>query len=604
MMKTKEDHQWYKDRGRYLFIIFLIMGLVFLEIGLADLVRTRKPVLLEKIQNPEWQCAESEEGTYYYTEVALTSGNYFEAEIGFSQIDPEGAGYEVELLDEYGTVYWIDSRIVSEETELSQVLMVDYSHVVNKADKASFFVYVPDAAKNVLSDINLSRYAYVGGTDPLTNAVRVCGAILLAGLIALTLYGGVLYHKNNKKKSMAISAGQMKSFFMTRVEYVVTAGVVLLVLLILYRNADIRTPLVHRYIAGDEKGYEYNTSCFVRGELNLVNTSAGGTYGAEQFDYPFSEWIQASLIAWIGSALDNPQMTNNLFYFLCYFLNAFSAVWLCRKLQYKKSSTVTIAVLFAFSPYIQMKYEHLWLNGYFIIPIAIYIALCIAGAVEQEKVSWIGVCGGGFLCAYTGLYYAFFSCALFAVALVIRLLRTRRLGKECLSLISCVAGVGMTLLPNLLYWNRSGQPASNPLDSRMLTDAETYSLRLVQMVMPREKHRIGILRDLTQKYESAFINEGSEWVRSLFINENVSSAIGLVAVCGFVLSILWLLMGVKEKRDHTLAAFNLSCILIASSGGLGVLLSFLVKTPVRAYNRMSIWIMLLSLLCFMSLSAT
>ncbi|MBP3296987.1 MAG: hypothetical protein J6M27_10440 [Lachnospiraceae bacterium] len=576
------------------FLIIVLFVFVVLQDALYDLARTRRPVFLDHVENVQIQCAEKEEGKYYYSEADITSGNYLDVTLLFNTPGRDGEVAHVELLDNMGTVFYLKDIPFSAGDPLEKKVSLDYAHVLQHLETAYIFVYIPDTAETVLQDMKWDRYAYEGGWDSLALAVCAVTWMAIVATICGIGYGSFSYLKKNRD----IKADDLKIFFRNRSEYFFVAFLVFVILMFLYRNADLSYPLVHRYISGDEKICEYDTALFARGELNVVNMSAGGMYGAESYDYPFTERIQILLFAVLGMLVKNPYLTDNLFYFLCYFLNAFSAVWVCRKLGYKKSTTTLISVLFAFSPFMQGRYEHLWLTGYFILPIAVYIAIQIVEDNGKDINEWIRLGAGALLCAYTGLYYAFFSCALFLVAIVIRMLdqAKRKRGTSWMALPLCMVGVFLSCVPNLLYWHRCGRTIQNALSLHMASDTETYSLRLVQMVMPRDQHRIGFLRALTEKYYSSFERDGEEWVRSLFVNENISSAIGIIASCGFVISVLWLLKRAREKREFVLSALNISTVLIATSGGLGVLISYLVPLPIRSYNRISTVILFISLL--------
>ena len=597
-MQYKEKANGINGVGVYAFLLTIFLSVLIMEFSLSDLIKTKMPVLLKDDYVTEYSEIEDEIYQIYTMDVDIRHGNYYEITASFVEMDPDNAFFGVQLFDENGTVYWSDQQDISTDNDLSGTMTVDFSHVKEMADHATLLLYFAGSGKNNLSNIRLALYDYTAGADLFTNIVRITGFAVMVVIAGALIYlcGGALRKYKNKKAELSVN---VREWLVSRSEYFFTAGIILAVLLIVYRQCELNVPILHNYVLGDEKGYEYNTSMFMRGEMNLVNSHAGGLYGAEQFDYPFSEWIQAYLIAWIGAGVNSPYLVNNLFYFMCYFLNGFSAVWLCRKLHYKKTSSLVISVLFAFSPYIQLRYEHLWLNGYFMIPIAVYIAFCIVSTERKDKNTWLWMLCGGILCAYSGLYYAFFAGILLAVAIIVRLLKTRKFEKEMLALPACIIGIVMTFIPNLLYWHRCGRVEEDYLSLRGVLDSEKYSLRLIQMVLPRENHRISFLREITKAYESAMYHDRQDWAKNIFINENVSSALGFVAVLGLVITILWLLGGAKDERERALAAFNISLIMVGMSGGIGVLFTFLVPNPARSYNRLSIWIMLISLLGFM-----
>jgi phosphoglycerol transferase len=195
-----------------------------------------------------------------------------------------------------------------------------------------------------------------------------------------------------------------------------------------------------------------------------------------------------------------------------------------------------------------------------------------------------------FVCAFTGFYYAFFTCIIYAVAIVIRLVNIHKdkIKRELSSLflIICVAlGCVVNIIPNIVYWLNNGINGSSETATRNIGDAEWYGLKFIQMILPRTGHRISLLSDLTQKYVNNYP----------MVNENQTATLGVVATIGFIISVIWLLN--INKKDKTLSYFNICLFAIATVGGVGSVFSLLVYTPMRAYNRMSLVIMFISLLC-------
>jgi phosphoglycerol transferase len=110
------------------------------------------------------------------------------------------------------------------------------------------------------------------------------------------------------------------------------------------------------------------------------------------------------------------------------------------------------------------------------------------------------------------------------------------------------------------------------------------------MLLPVEGHRIGELARLRASYDQfqPFIER----------YEYSTAALGLVGSVGF-LGLLGLVM-FGRRREHPglregLGVLNLAAVLLATTGGFGMLFGLLVTPWIRAYNRMSVVIAFLAL---------
>ena len=374
------------------------------------------------------------------------------------------------------------------------------------------------------------------------------------------------------------------------------AGIVLLVsviLVYLYHAVNLSHPLW--YSGGDEMGVYYFVKTIKENGLSFYNPMAGGISGADLFDYPCSDGLSFILVKIISLFVSDTYLITNLFYFLSFYLIALTSACVCRKLGLGRSVSIMVSVLYAFSPFIQTRYAHMWLVPYFMLPIACLIAVdVIEGRVIPQGTSAIRARGFwryaalSFLCAFTGLYYAFFACALFAVAFVVRNIRAgeRHARWELYPIAfigSTFIGVMVNVLPNMVYWVVNGYNTSSQLTARAPSDAETYALKMAQILLPRAGHRIGVLAKITEFYNQNYP----------LVNENYTSSMGLIASIGFILCILILFR--KSEFCKSYAFLSISTFLIATLGGLSALISVFVRLPVRCYNRMSLVIMFLGL---------
>ena len=376
--------------------------------------------------------------------------------------------------------------------------------------------------------------------------------------------------------------------------YLCTAALITLGLFINYRNVNLSYPMM--YTGGDDVGMYAQIKSIIQNGTTLITPLEGGAAGADMFDYLYSDKLSFLIVKMIGIFVKNPYTAAALFYFLNHYLIALTGVWVCRKLKISRPLSVAAGVLYAFSPFIGMRFGHLWLTPYFMLPIACLAAIrVIDGKVFEEdaplrrnKTFWrmAGMC---FACAFTGLYYAFFTCAMLAAATVIRCFREKerkfsRIFYPTVLIGAVGIGVLTSMIPSIVYWRLNGVNASSELTMRSMADPEVYALKMTRMLLPRTLHRVPKLWGLTQVYLNNYpLN-----------NENDTAALGVIAAVGFVMSIIMLLAG--RKKYLTVTSLNMSAFLIGTLGGLGSFISVFINMPMRCYNRISLVIMFLSLM--------
>ena len=134
------------------------------------------------------------------------------------------------------------------------------------------------------------------------------------------------------------------------------------------------------------------------------------------------------------------------------------------------------------------------------------------------------------LLAAGGVYYAFFACFFLSVAgLSAALYRRRLYPLVAAGLVIAVLVVAFlaNYSPTLIHHWRHG---SNPeAVLRQPANAETYALKITQLLLPTRGHRLTRLRDFKADYLATAV-----------VNENDSAALGLVGALGFVGLVGWL----------------------------------------------------------------
>ena len=380
--------------------------------------------------------------------------------------------------------------------------------------------------------------------------------------------------------------------------YLCVIVLITLGLFILFRGQDLSAPIV--YTSGDEMGIYALAKSIIRNGTTLITPEEGGLAGGDMFDYPYSDKLSFLWVRLIGLVIHNPYTVVTLFYFLNHYLAALTATWACRKMKVSPPLAVAAGILFAFTPYMQQRFSHMWLTAYYMLPIACLIAIWIVDGKpfeEQEKLRGNRVfrqmAGLSFACAFTGIYYAFFACVLYAAATVIHFFREKerkfsRIFYPALLVCAVAAGVMVNVLPNFLYWSLNGMNPESEVAKRKPEEMEVFALKLARLLLPRDGHRHEALRNIMTRYTGYYpLN-----------NENNTNSLGMVASVGLIMSIIMLLS--RRKEYHTVSALNISTLLVGTVGGIGAWLGFWasvwVSVPIRCFNRSCMVILFMSLL--------
>ncbi len=534
----------------------------------------------------------------FTADISLLSGDYLSVKF---QADNHSGGPAVLVIDLYGEGFDnpYNEVQVALNPGVNRISRVINYRGYNEPESCQLRLFIWDAAEVQITGLKIDRMIWVQDNK---NPARVGHMVfmILTGLSAAAFVITLIFMIRSRRGTERNPDGEKKSGWREALLYLVLFVLISGVLVLLYRNVNISYPMV--YSGGDEMGIYYLAKTIRENGTTIITPMEAGASVGDMMDYPYSDKLSFVLVKVISLFTDNPYLTINLFYFLCFHLIGAFALFACRKLKLDRIPALLAALLYAFTPYIQMRYAHIWLVPFFMIPLACLMGVWIiegkflhedTGCMNRPLI-WKYMIPA-FFCAFTGLYYAFFSCAIFAVAMVIRMLIVRKKGMllheiyPCLFIAAAIAGVLTNVLPNMVYWMMNGTNPGSELVLRSVSDAETYALKMTQLLLPRSGHRIGRLALLANKYSSYYP----------LVNENSTASLGLIGSVGFVISLFRLLM--RKKEDHAVSALNLSAFLIGTIGGLGGLISVFVNIPMRCYNRISVVIMFLSLVTAMSL---
>ena len=374
-------------------------------------------------------------------------------------------------------------------------------------------------------------------------------------------------------------------------------------------NAHLHVPWVY---SGD--GLHYGM--FVKGILDhgwhFSNPSLGAPNGQELYDWPIAsgENLQALGARLLGSIISDWAAVMNLYFLLTFPLAALTAFAVLRTLGCARGPAFVCSNLFALAPYHFARGEReLFLSGYYAVPLGAYLVLAVLGDealfarrtgrsgllayASRRSLLTVALCLAVVLASGSFYYPAFTILLVAGVTVVMSIVRrsTRAVVSGALVIALIGAGVLVVLAPAIAYRYEHGP--NELVRTRGVNESEIFALKLTQLVLPIEDHRIDALADRSTRYaESAPFGGLGRPVH-----------LGVVAAIGFTWLLLVVLGGVATSGRwragipyREAAVANLLAFLIGTVGGISALIAATLTPQFRAWNRISIFISFFALL--------
>jgi len=371
-------------------------------------------------------------------------------------------------------------------------------------------------------------------------------------------------------------------------------------------RGDLRIPFA--YGVGDELTVAMGAKWLIECPWVFYNPHLGMPFGSVTFNYPQPDVFHYVTIKLLGLTTTNFGWVVNWFYLLTFPATCLCTLYVLRQLAIGYPAALLGSLLYTFLPYHFMRGEaHLFLGAYYLIPFLALLMFRVAsgrppllgeGPGKWPGLAWrsrgfLGTVAVCLIAGSSGVYYAFFAAFLFAVTGLAASAAQRRLAP----LLSAVLMAGLItltvllcLLPHLLLGHRN-------ISTRVSGDAETYALKMTQLLLPVSGHRLPALAALKNNYYHA----------APLVNENDAATLGIVGSVGFMLLLGWAgirilggeakLLNRDDQRILSFAALlTIASTLLATIGGLGSLFAVLVSPQIRSYNRISVLIAFFSIL--------
>jgi phosphoglycerol transferase len=340
-----------------------------------------------------------------------------------------------------------------------------------------------------------------------------------------------------------------------------------------------------------------------------TNASLGAPFGQELYDFPTgADNLNLLALKILAAVTRDPAVAMNLFFLLTFPVVAVAAVLVLRRLGLSRPAAFACALLFAFAPYHFWRGEvHVFLSSYVAVPLGALLTLrTIEGELlfsrkEEGRLRWLSrrSLGTFALCAViasTGLYYAFFTAVLVTIAAVVTA-ATRRRGAILLSGLAATAAIGAVVVvnvaPSLVHSAANG--ANEEPVVRSADESERFGLKLMQLLLPVDGHRLEPLARRAQLYEENTTTPANA-IES-------GQTLGLVGDVGFIALLFAALAGaVAGARWQPPALLRnaslptLVALLFGITTGFATLFAYAVTPKFHAPGRISIVIAFFSLL--------
>jgi phosphoglycerol transferase len=366
-------------------------------------------------------------------------------------------------------------------------------------------------------------------------------------------------------------------------------------------NADWRVPLAY---GGDSLCAQLWIKGLIEQGWYLRNESVGAPFGLDMHDFPLVDSLFFLILKLLSRVTPDPFQVINLYFLLTFPLTAVAALFVFRRFGVPRAPALVGCLLFAALPYHFYRGDrHLFLASYFLVPLAVMVCLWVYldGGIlfqyddpegrprlklrDRKAMTSLVVC---LLLGSGGIYYACFTCYLLVVAGCGAAMLRRQVAPLCSAgiLIAVIAlGALGNVAPKIGYQIRHGP---NPYAVRRSpAESELFGMKLVQLLLPVEDHRVGSLARLRRRYD---VTQSSA---RIFGFESKAATLGGLGSLGF----LALLGGLLARRHsqsqplwEALVALNVAAVLLATTAGLGTLLSFVVSPLLRAYARISVFV--------------
>ena len=322
----------------------------------------------------------------------------------------------------------------------------------------------------------------------------------------------------------------------------------------------------------------------------------------QMYDFPVIDHLHFAALWLIGQFTGSYVTAFNVYFVLGFPLATLTTLAVFRRFDLSLPAAGVGGLLYAFLQYHTTRSQaHYFLSAYWVVPLSLYLVLQTCRGepplteTRDGRLRWALWRRGSLaavviavMSALGGAYYAFFTCALLAFAGVYGSVAVRswKPGLSAALLVGVVWLGGVAAHAPAIAFHATHGPNPAPTQ-RQPHEAETFGLKLADMLMPHVNHQCPKFAAFAAKYHDG---------RPL-PSENIMTPMGLFISAGLVgVGVSFMLPGARRWPYGPLGALVVFAVLLATIGGLGALFNFFVTPHIRAYSRMSVFVAFFGLL--------
>lgn len=370
---------------------------------------------------------------------------------------------------------------------------------------------------------------------------------------------------------------------------------------------DLKVPFDYY---GDVFGSLNAAQSFINGGSQYYFPKMGAP--GELYSYfPDSSTIQYTLIYLLSLFFKSSTLIINIFFILSFPAIALTTTFALRSLKVSPLISILASILYALLPaHFYRGESHLSLATYGEVPLLCVVVFWLMNNQIKfspykinQKYPFLSVFSifnykttfaitTAFITAASNPYYTFFALILFVFAMVYAMFENNKLvlkhaKMSLLVIATTILFLIANLFPYIQYKLENNQTTDGISITRSPVDADIYALRLGQLILPVDNHRIPVLADIKEKYNNTF---------QQYINENRMSSLGFVMSAGLFISLfsVFFMRNLKNRLITQAGLLNLFMLILSFTGGIASLLA-LLQNFMRAYNRISVFIAFFSL---------
>ena len=412
---------------------------------------------------------------------------------------------------------------------------------------------------------------------------------------------------------------------------VAIAAAVLLVPVLELWDADLDVPLASARGAAGVYAFEPDAPFYqmlAKGGIDhtwfLRNSNLGAPFTQQLFDFPVSlDNLNLVGLKVLGTITGSVGATVNIFFVLTFVAVAVSMLLVLRALGVSRMVAAVVALLYAYLPYhFARGVPHLFLSAYWVVPLAGYLVMRVVSASppftteadneagwrvrlgNRSGILWLLACVP---LASSGAYYAAFT-LMFLIVLTgadfIARRRRRALASGAIA-IGAILVVGfVNVLPTFVYWGIHG--TNTGVVRRSANETEFEGLKVAQLVLPVEQHRVEALADLQ-----------AQSTKKTPTKSEVGQQLGIIGAVGFVGLLVWLLVSLRRSRDRgsgddgdepppaggadepvpppadalrTMGVMTITAVVVGVISGFSLIVFGLGLRDLRSWNRISVFL--------------